>query len=689
MARTRFFEGPTQSGKTQAALGHVNDLLLLGARADSILILVPHPALGEPYQLAASAPGWRGSAGLDVVTLGRLAQRSLTTYWPLVSAKAGFAHPEIEPQFLTVETAQHQMARFVMAAVESGVFDSVSMAPFRIMTETLNNLSRAAINGFDLGEVEERLVAAWGDRHSSRPPVYHASLEVARQFRAHCLENSLLDFSLQIDVFVRYLLAEPIFRANFTAQYRHLVADNLEENYPAAADFIRWLWDDLDSALLIYDREGGYRTFLGADPEGMHTLADLCDEVTVFDVLPERPASLTTMEQAFSALLDNADPPEPPEMDANPLDAYTFEFHRFYPEMIAWVAETVAHLVEDGTPPNEIAVLVPLLNDSLRFTLMAQLAGRGIPAISHRPSRAVRDEPSARTLLTLAMLAHPTWNALPPALDVADALQHVVGELDPVRAWLLAQIVYRPGRDLGAFEEIEPAARQRITYRAGQRYDALRAWLLQYQSVAAETPPDHFFSRLFGEVLSQPGYGFHTDMQAGRVIAELVASARKFRQTLYPGGVQDWSAVTHEYVSLVQQGLLGGLYLPSWRHEDQNAVFVAPAHTFLMRNRSVAVQFWLDAGSSLWWERLEQPLTHPYVLMRGYPAGAVWSDQDEYDARQQAMGRVITGLIRRATRHLYISVSNLGEQGYEQRGPLLRVLQQVAQRYGHIEESAS
>jgi hypothetical protein len=687
MARTRFFEGPAQFGKTHAAIAHISDLLLLGTRADSILVLIPHPALGEPYRLAAASPEWPGSSGLDVVTLGQLAQRCLSTYWPLVAPTAGFAHPEVEPQFLSVETAQHQMAQFVMAAVERGAFDGVSMTPFRIMTETLNNLSRAAINHFTLDEIEERLVAAWGNRHSSRPPMYHASLEIARQFRTHCLEQGLLDFSLQIDVFMRHLLQEPVFRDNFTGQYQHLVADNLEENYAAAGDFIRWMWDDLSSALLVYDLDGGYRTFLGADPAELHTLAGLCDEVVAFDSPSDRPAPLRTMEAAFSALLDGSEPPEP-EADANPLDAYTFEFHRFYPEMLSWVADTVAQRVHDGTPPNEIAVLVPLLNDSLRFTLMSHLADRGIPAISHRPSRAVRDEPSARTLLTLTLLAHPGWNVRPPARDVADALQHVIGELDPVRAWLLTQIVYRPGKPLGAFEEITSAARQRITYRAGQRYDTLRDWLNAYESVAVETTPDHFFSRLFGEVLSQPDYGFHTDMQAGRVIAEMVASARKFRQTLYPNGSDDWSAVTREYVMLIQQGLLGSLYLPSWRHEDPNAVFVAPAHTFLMRNRPVAIQFWLDAGSSLWWERLEQPLTHPYVLMRAYPEGAFWTDEDEYYARQQAMRRVITGLIRRATGRIYISVSNLGEQGYEQRGPLLRVLQRVAQFYGQIEEGA-
>ena len=54
----------------------------------------------------------------------------------------------------------------------------------------------------------------------------------------------------------------------------------------------------------------------------------------------------------------------------------------------------------------------------------------------------------------------------------------------------------------------------RITYRAGERYDRLREWLLD-AAADADLPLDHLFSRLFGEVLSQPGFGFHDDPEAG------------------------------------------------------------------------------------------------------------------------------------------------------------------------------
>jgi hypothetical protein len=100
-----------------------------------------------------------------------------------------------------------------------------------------------------------------------------------------------------------------------------------------------------------------------------------------------------------------------------------------------------------------------------------------------------------------------------------------------------------------------------------------------------------------------------------------------------------------------------------------------------MRNRAVEVQFWLDVGSPGWWERLDQPLTHPYVLSRNWTPGEVWTDSDEYESRQEMLYRLVVGLVRRCRRRVYLAISDLGEQGFEQRGPLLRIFQVILRRY--------
>ena len=48
--------------------------------------------------------------------------------------------------------------------------------------------------------------------------------------------------------------------------------------------------------------------------------------------------------------------------------------------------------------------------------------------------------------------------------------------------------------------------------------------------------------------------------------------------------------------------------------------------------------------------------------------------------------RIVSGLLRRCRQRVYLGISDLGEQGFEQRGPLLQTFQQIIQRYDQLEE---
>ncbi len=131
---------------------------------------------------------------------------------------------------------------------------------------------------------------------------------------------------------------------------------------------------------------------------------------------------------------------------------------------------------------------------------------------------------------------------------------------------------------------------------------------------------------------------------------------------------------------MLERGLVAATYVQSWRLAEENAVLIAPAYTYLMTNRVVDYQFWLDAGSNGWWERIYQPLTHPYVLRREWEPGRPWTDEDEFRIRQESLYRLVLGLVRRCHRRIYLGASELGEQGYEQRGPLIQAVQSALRR---------
>jgi hypothetical protein len=700
-----FLSGPAGCGKTTAGVARLLRLLDFGVPARSILIIVPQRTLATPYHDALHHPSVRPGGQATIVTVGGLARRMVDLFWPLAAGEAGFAQPDQPPTFLTLETAQYYMARLVHPLLDQGYFETITIDRNRLYSQIIDNLNKAAVVGFPHTEIAERLKAAWGGEQSQRR-IYDEAQACAIRFREHCLAHNLLDFSLQLEVFVKHLWPLPLCRSYLMRSHAHLIVDNVEEDSPMTHDLLREWLQHCRSALLIYDETAGYRRFLGADPGSARTLADSCDEQTTFTNSFVVSPNLQALGTELSHTLNRSTKPareksEIKNQKSTIPGALVYEHHRFHPEMLDWVAGEIARLVRDeDVPPGEIVVLAPFLTDALRFSLMNRLAQHEIPARSHRPSRALREEPATRCLLTLSAIAHPQWAICPSRFDVAYALMQAIEGIDLVRAQLLADIVYR-ARDgtptLGSFDQIKAEMQERLTFVLGQRYERLRAWIADY-AAAPPTPLDHFLSHLFGEVLSQDGFGFHRDYDAGRVAANLIESVRKFRWVA--GGetgffdvseaaqsdkdsISDHKPLGQEYLEMVQDGVIAAQYLLGWQLQSQDAVLLAPAYTFLMNNRPVDYQFWLNVGGRGWWERLYQPLTHPYVLSRGWPRdedNTIWTDGDEVETRQDALRRLALGLIRRCRRKIYLGLSELGEQGYEQKGALLHAIQRMLRR---------
>jgi len=673
-----FVSGPAGTGKTTAGVERMRYLLAQGLPGESILMLTPQRTLQEPYLDLLYSPERSAGGEVTSATMGGLARRMVDLFWPIAADAAGFANPEQPPIFLSLETSQYYMAHIVRPLFEQGYFESVTIDRNRLYSQILDNLNKAALIGFPHTQLAERLDSAYfGDPAQRR--VYADAQDCANRFREYCLQHNLLDFSLEMEVFANILWPLPSVRDYLTRTYRHLIYDNVEEDNARAHDILREWLPDFDSALLLFDPSGGYRYFLGADLESGGALSQLCDQqidmqesfVATETVTYLREGLVKAIDPNFEARVWSEKP------DGSPLSIIQ---SRFYPELLDKVVGEIEVLVSSGIPPAEIVVLAPYLSDALRFSVTNRLEARNIPWRSHRPSRSLRDEPASHALITFAALAHPHWNAHPPKFDIAYAFMQAIDGLDLVRAQLLADIVYRQRElTLSSFENIKPDVQERITFTFGNRYSMLRDWLTAYRE-GLPLPLDHFFRKLFGEVLSQAGFGYHRNFDAVRVAGNLVDSVKNFRSAMEPsivGKDRPNFDLGREYIAMLDEGVIAASYMEAWRSENKDAVLVSPAHTFLMMNRPATYQFWLDPGSGGWYQRLSQPLTHPYVLTRGWEPGRVWTDADEVQYSGEAMARLISGLLLRCRQRVYLGIAELGESGFEARGELLRAFQKV------------
>jgi hypothetical protein len=689
-----FIHGLAGTGKSTALMARLVALLREGRRPYEILVLVPQRAQVQAYDRAVQATDAPTRGGVDIVTYYSLCKRAVALFWPLIAREAGFACPDREPVFLTIETTQYFMWRIVEPlVVREGYFSDLTIRRGRLLSQLIDNLNKSALVGFDHTDIYRRLRSAWTGSPDHLSAFWQAQ-DCAIRFRAYCLEHGLLDFSLVTEAYHRYLVCHDVYQRYFRARYRHLVVDNLEENVPVAHEFVRWATQHCRSSVLALDEGGGYRVFLGADSQGATEVGERCSVSREFAELLGPTADALAFANALRRRLRSAGPDVAVGgSSARAIAGQGPAEGRFWVSMIQWVAEQITLLVERGTSPGEVAIIAPYVSEVMRFAIADRLSQRGIGLHLVRPATPLRDEPVVRALLTLVLLAHPGWRVTIlgeeqplPVEDVALALQLSIAGLDPVRARYLAQAALGPGqRALGDLSGATGSGRDQrasgrtwevVGYQMRERYETLRVWLETYSQGAPE-PVDLFLSRLFGDVLSRPGFGFHAQPEAARAYGRLVESAHKFREAVRLDDSLGEQEMSQEYVQVILGGIASAEYLEEWAEPPAGAVVLAPAYAYLTRDLRSQYQFWLDLGSEGWLNRPNQPLTHPYVLSAHWPVGQPWRDIEEEQAKRDALGRVLLGLAARCTKGIYLAYSELGIGGEEQHGGLQRAVMMV------------
>ena len=674
-----FLQGPAGSGKTTSGMKRLAYLLELGVPGRSILLFFPQRNLGSPYLEFIAKFSSRGLSLPVSATYGGLARRVLSLFWPSVLETFSILQRDLPPTFLTLESSLYFLSRVVEPLIQNkGYFSTVVAQRNRLYSQILDNLNKSAVHGFPHTTIADRLISAWiGD--PSQVEIYHQAQHAASEFRAYCCQNNLLDYSLQIELFTQAMQRIPLVNNHIVNQYKFLIYDDCEEDIPVSHEFIQNLIPELDSSLVIFDQDAGYRSFLGASPASGLTLAETCAETITFNEVFTSSPALQILNKRLAIEIKSSG--LPPDENEQPIEsAVSVNFQPSYQEMADWVASKVHSLIGSGESPGEIVILAPYLSDSLRFLITRSLSRHAIKATSHRPSRPLRDEPATQALLTIAALAHPAWEIYPSTYEIALAFVQTLKDLDLTRASILARqgVKQNPSAEvrLADFDQIPQHYQDRITYYLGNLYQELLNWLNDY-AAGAPLPLDHFMTHLFGEVLSLAGYGFYNNLEKGKVAAKIIESVQKFRQSAGDVLNLDDLEVGQEYYRMVKSGLLANQYIKSWTDQPENEIFLAPAYTFLLNNQPVDYQFWMDIGSRGWYERIYQPLTNPHVLDRDWPVGQSWTDDEEQTQNTETLSCLTTGLIRRCRKSIFGCLTETDERGFEQKGDLLLALNKV------------
>ncbi|HRQ38014.1 MAG TPA: AAA family ATPase [Chloroflexota bacterium] len=668
--QTSFLLGAAGTGKTTALQQRLIRLLSMGEPAYTILVLVAEPDHADPYLDTVHQSGLGPYADLKITTYTQMAQEMVALFWPLVARPSGFTTPYRPPTFLSYDLAQLLMWHVITPMLHEGAFADLRLRPQQIVSQLLDTLNRAALNGLSLEEAIERQKRTWTGEPERLLHLDDAA-KAARTFRQSCRDNGLLDLSLAVRVFDTQLVHHEVFKNYFRERYRHLIVDNVEEQTPAGQNFVSELMDVTQTTAVAYDGGGGYKRFLAADPDGARQFYHRSVYQFQFsDSFITTPAleNVANLVENFLLFTD-----KPTALAKEAIGGVVYG--RYRREMVQNLAHFLPELMaERGLVPADIAIITPYLDGALRYLLGNALKEAGLPYRELRRRSSPRDEPRVRAWLTWLALAHPDWDVHPSAYDVAEALTLSIHGFDPARAELLTERLYRADvPDLLPISELPPRLVERIGFDLVGLVEELRLWL---EAVDTNLPLDHCLHDLF-QLLSQKRFQPAPDVAGAAVCDWLVKAATRLRQSAEAIGFKTSAEMGAAFIDGINNGLVTANPPDLGDPPDPEGITISTIYGYLLAGSPVRVQVWLETAATGWWDIPNQPLSNAFVLAQSYDVSRPWTVEEDYAIRNELLARLMRGLTARCAEGVVLATSDLDRRGVRQDGPLWRTLQPI------------
>nr|WP_275974141.1 recombinase family protein [Argonema galeatum] len=636
-------------------------------------------------------------------------ENEVILFWPLLIQRLN-----LKGQFpvrLRPETEQELATQLWSSDLEQGIWQEMGVNEYRLVRRALDLLLLAGLSGTppeDIPEIlEQGLAGEWesgrvGEGESekfsnSQSPIPNYMGQMLLRWREWCLERGLLTYGIISELYWRYLLPDVTYQQHLIRRYRLVLADDLDD-YPAIArDLFDFMLDKGAIGAFTYNSEGGVRQGLGADPDYMEGLASRCR----LEALPSRPKGC--LETDWGTLLVEAvsDPTLLSSLPEPVLSIQTVSRSQLLRE----TAETISKAIQSGeVQPQEVAVIAPGLDAIARYSIIEILNAKGIAVESLNHQRPLSSSPIIRALLTLIGLVYPGLGRLIDRDAIAEMLvvlsqssagtdneewedspiqnpkSKIQNGIDPVRAGLLADYCYVPNPELPSLLPAKTFPRwDRLGYEATKAYEEIVEWLEEQRSQQQQRlipSPVYVLDRAIQHFLWNDSHLPFDRIAALRELQETAqhyweidVRLRKTEQTDTPS-----YTTVGRFIQMLRYGTVTANPYPV-RSFGLAAQAVTIANIFQYRSSRPfhRWQFWLDAGSPLWLSGGAATLFgSPLFLQHRF--GEPWTAEDEIEAGDERLRRILRDLLSRAGERVYLCHSDLAVNGQEQTGPLVTLV---------------
>lgn len=619
-------------------------------------------------------------------------------FWPLL-----FERLNLKAQFplrLRPETEQELATRLWRSHLNPDHLKQTGMSEYRLVRRILDLLQLAGASAIEPEDIPNILEQGLPGEETLEISGQKLG-ELLLYWRKWCLDRGLLSYGIIYELYWRYLLPDVSYQQHLIRRYQAIFADDVDD-YPAIArDLFEFLLDQNAFGVFTYNPHGKIRLGLNADPNYLLGLASRCQLKSL-----SLPSGLAAdLEESVVQLVSE------PTFIRNLPDSIQSIQTTSRAELLRKTAEIIIQAVNKGeVKPEEIAIIAPGLDEIARYTFIEILSSQRIPIEPLNEQRPLISSPLIRAFLTLLGLVYPGLGRLVEKDAVAEMLvvlsrkikgfigsvggdgdtetrrwgdgknSSLVPDIDPVRAGLLADYCYHIDLEQPRLLPVASFPRwDRLGHRATNAYQEILAWIEEAKSLQKQQKfanPIIFLDQAIRKFVGNGSYLPYDQLAALRELMETSQHywevERRLRQ--HEPISQTQTAALAQFIQLLRRGTITANPRPiSYLGKKQGAITLATIFQYRSLRPFHRWQFWLDTASNLWDKGGAATLFAAPLFLKEW-SGRTIMPEDEFEADQERLERIVRDLLGRAGEQLYLCYSELGVNGTEQMGPLLTLV---------------
>lgn len=351
-------QGSTRTNRTQKLALEYTKLLEQGIAASKILVLIQNSFKKNIFTTLVrqnlNIPHFEEP---KIHTFYGLAYNTIMNFWPLLQDSINFGENVVTPNLTGLEISQF----FFKKAIKEVGFNDYN-SKINLIHQLFRRYSLIVNNSLSDKEVQEKsdiLKESFAQDAKSAIELY----------KKQTLEYRAFDYLRQVDIFSHLYKTTDCFK-----EVEYLILDDADEVSPLEFEFLRHIKPQLKEVFIGYDRHGSCRLgFLNTD---INTVKNI--------------------EECFKdEPLENLD-----EIKNRNIQAEILTFSR-RPEMLEQALEKIQSLLNSGVSPDEISIITPIIDSSLKFAVSENFDSKNIKYKYFSGSEKLYNTPIVKDTITL------------------------------------------------------------------------------------------------------------------------------------------------------------------------------------------------------------------------------------------------------------------------------------------------